>query len=54
MPAWSIAAGIAVICVSLVGYAKLTGHWDTRLPTKVYFELVPAASEQQHPAAIGQ
>jgi polyferredoxin len=51
IPAWSMAAGIAVLFFGLVGYAKLTGHWDTNLPNQIYFQLVPAASEQQHPAA---
>jgi len=49
IPAWSIAAGIAVIFVGLVGYAKLTGHWDTQLPKQLYFQLVTSASQQQHP-----
>jgi polyferredoxin len=49
IPAWSMAAGIAIIFFGLVGYAKLTGHWDTQLPKQVYFQLVPTASEQKHP-----
>jgi len=51
VPAWSMAAGIALIFFGLVGYAKLSGHWDTHLPKQVYFQLVPTAGEQQHPAA---
>ena len=50
VPAWSMAAGIAIIFFGLVGYAKLSGHWDTQLPKQVYFQLVPTASAQQHPA----
>ena len=38
-----------LVFFGLVGYAKLSGHWDTRLPKQVYLQLVPAASEQQHP-----
>jgi len=49
VPAWSMAAGIAVIFFGLVGYAKLTGHWNTRLPQQLYFELVSHAGEAQHP-----
>jgi polyferredoxin len=49
VPAWSVAAAIAVLFFGLVGYAKLSGHWDTRLPQQVYFELVPHASDAQHP-----
>lgn len=46
-----MAAGIAIIFFGLVGYAKIAGHWNTNLPKQVYLELVPSASEQQHPAA---
>ena len=49
LPAWSLAAAIAVLFFGLVGYAKLTGHWDTQLPKELYFQLVPAAGEVQHP-----
>ena len=49
IPAWGIAAGIAFLFFGLVGYAKLSGHWETKLPTKVYLQLVPLAAEQSHP-----
>jgi hypothetical protein len=49
IPVWSVAAGIAIIFCGLVGYAKLTGRWETHLPKQLYFQLVPAAGEQQHP-----
>jgi len=49
IPVWAFAAAIAVIFFGLVGYAKLSGHWDTRLPREVYFRLVPAAGDQGHP-----
>ncbi len=49
LPAWSMAAGIAIIFFGLVGYAKLSGHWDTHLPKQIYFELVPTAAVQTHP-----
>ena len=49
IPTWAVAAGLAIIFVGLVGYAKVSGHWDTHLPNQVYFQLVPAANEQQHP-----
>jgi polyferredoxin len=49
IPAWSVAAGIAVLFFGLVGFAKLTGHWNTELPKQVYLQLVPTASQQQHP-----
>jgi polyferredoxin len=49
VPAWSLAAAIAILFFGLVGYAKLSGHWDTRLPEQLYFQLVPQASQTQHP-----
>jgi len=49
VPTWGIAAGIAIIFFGLVGYAKLSGHWNTSLPREIYLQLVPQASEQQHP-----
>lgn len=49
VPAWSVAAAIALVFFGLVGYAKLSGHWDTRLPQEIYFQLVPQASQTAHP-----
>jgi polyferredoxin len=49
LPARQVAAGIAVVFCALVGYAKLTDHWQTRLPQEVFMKLVPAANEQHHP-----
>ena len=49
IPAWQVAAGTGVIVFGLVGYAKLTDHWQTHLPQQVFFQLVPAADEQRHP-----
>lgn len=49
LPAWSIAAGIAVLFLGVVAYAKITNHWNTEVPQRVYLQLVPQAGEQQHP-----
>ena len=49
VPAWQLAAGIGIIFFGLVGYAKLTDHWQTHLPQQVFLKLVPAAGEQHHP-----
>ena len=49
VPAWRLAAGIAVIFFGLVGYAKLSDHWQTHLPQEVFLKLVPAANQQHHP-----
>ncbi len=49
IPAWCMAAGIAIVFLGVVGYAKVTGQWNTNLPKQVYLELVPNASAQEHP-----
>lgn len=49
IPAWSMAAGIAILFLGVVGYAKVTGQWNANLPKQVYLELVPNASAQEHP-----
>jgi len=51
IPVWGMAAGIAIVACSLVGYAKMSGHWETLLSKQLYFQLVPAANQQQHPIA---
>ncbi len=49
VPAWAIAAGIAVIFFSSYVYARSSGHWDTNLPDGVYQQLIPRADEFGHP-----
>ncbi len=49
IPVWSMAAGIAIVFLGVVGYAKVTGQWNTNLPKQVYLQLVPNANEQEHP-----
>jgi polyferredoxin len=49
VPAWVVAAGIATLFLGVFGYARLTGHWYTNLPSDTYFELVPHANEFTHP-----
>jgi len=49
IPTWSIAAGIAILFLGIVGYAKVTDRWNTNLPKQVYLQLVPSANELQHP-----
>jgi polyferredoxin len=53
IPVWTMAAGIAIVFFGLVGYAKITGHWNTELPQQVYLYLVPNANEQRHPTVTG-
>ena len=53
IPAWTMAAGIAIVYFGLVGYAKITGQSNTELPEQVYLYLVPNANEQHHPTVTG-
>jgi hypothetical protein len=52
-----MAAGVAILFLGVVGYAKVTGQWNTNLKRQIYLELVPIylelvpnASAQEHPA----
>jgi polyferredoxin len=49
VPAWAVAAGIAVIFFGTVGYAKLTHRWNSDIPAEVYQYLIPHADEASHP-----
>jgi polyferredoxin len=49
VPAWAVAAGIAILFFGIAGWARVTGHWNSEIPRQVYFELVPRAQELTHP-----
>jgi ferredoxin len=49
VPAWAVAAGIALLFGILVGAAKWAGGWDGRVPVELYRELVLRAGEYGHP-----
>ena len=49
VPAWAIAAGVAVLFLGAYTTARVTGHWTTDLPDRVYQNLVPRANEFGHP-----
>lgn len=49
VPAWAVAAGVAVIFLGICGYARWSGYWHTDLPSKLYFDLIPHANEFTHP-----
>lgn len=49
LPAWAMAAGIAVVFFGVVGYAQLAGYWHTDVSDRVYQELIPHANEFSHP-----
>ena len=54
VPAWSVAAGIAILFPGMAGYAKITDQWNTNLAKQVYLQLVENASEQEHPIPSDQ
>jgi polyferredoxin len=49
LPAWAIAAGIAVLFFGVIGFAKTAGYWNGDVPDYVYRQLVPHANEVEHP-----
>jgi len=49
VPAWAVAAAMAIIFFGVTGYARLAGHWHSELPDAVYFELIPKAQSLGHP-----
>ncbi len=49
VPAWAIAAVVAVLFVGVCGYARWSGHWRTDVPARLYYELIPRADEVGHP-----
>jgi len=49
MPAWAMAAGIALLFLGVAGLAKATGHWESPIPNAVYQRLVPNAEQAAHP-----
>jgi polyferredoxin len=50
LPAWAMAAGIAVLFFGIVGYAKAAGYWNGEVADSVYRQLVPQANEVVHPS----
>ena len=49
IPAWAMAAGIALLFFGVAGFAKMTGHWESSIPNTVYERLVPNADQAAHP-----
>ncbi len=49
VPAWAVAAGIAALFLGVVGFARLTGHWQADVPRYLYQQLVPHAEQTSHP-----
>ena len=49
MPGWVVAAGVATLFLGVCGWAQWSGNWNTNLPSRIYFELIPHANEFSHP-----
>ena len=49
LPAWAMAAAVAVLFFGISGFAKVTGHWQSLIPNAVYERLVPNADQAAHP-----
>jgi polyferredoxin len=49
VPGWVVAAGVATLFLGVCGWAQWSGNWNTNLPSRIYFELVPHANEFSHP-----
>ena len=49
VPAWAMAAGVAILFLGICRLAQWTGYWRTDLSSDVYFRLIPHANEFTHP-----
>jgi polyferredoxin len=49
LPSWTLATGILVLFLGIVGCAKWSGRWQSNIPPQIYFDLVPRAHELVHP-----
>jgi polyferredoxin len=49
LPAWAMAAGIALLFLGLAGFAKVTGHWNSPVPNSAYQQIIPHADSVAHP-----
>ena len=49
VPAWAMAAGVAMLFLGICGLAQWTGYWRTDLSSDTYFRLIPHANEFTHP-----
>jgi len=49
IPAWAMAAAIAVLFLGIVGFARTAGYWNSDIPDYLYRQLVPQANQISHP-----
>jgi polyferredoxin len=43
-----VAAVLALVFLGLIGTARATGHWQTKIPREIYMQLVPNAENFDH------
>lgn len=46
---WVTVALTAVLCIAIIGFAKVSGHWDSPIPAGMYQTLIPHAAQYGHP-----
>jgi polyferredoxin len=49
LPAWSMALGITVLFLGVVGFAKWKGVWNGNIPETIYQQYLPVINELTHP-----
>jgi polyferredoxin len=49
LPAWVIAAGLAVLFFGIVGFAKWNKTWNSDIPDSTYERLIPQLNHLAHP-----
>jgi polyferredoxin len=49
VPAWVLAAGLTVLFLGVVGFAKLADAWDSHIPDAVYSQFLPILDQLEHP-----
>jgi polyferredoxin len=49
IPPWLVAAGLAVLFIGVIGFARLRGAWYSDIPASVYQRLIPVLDTLTHP-----
>lgn len=49
VPGWAVAAGVVIVFLAFVGYARWAGRWHSNVPIETYHQLVPQADTFGHP-----
>ncbi len=49
LPAWMMAAGLAILFLGIVGFAKWNESWNSNIPDSTYQMLAPQLDSLQHP-----